>query len=138
MFNYFRKGFPDERLLILFQQTEPIGIQRQEQWLIIQKLSRPFDSMNLGNLRGNNQPRHGEQLVRRNVFILDLLLRPLWIAQTRILPGRLSGLLAKSIDKKIVLARKDIVKKAETDVPVIRKGDGLLAGPLRIRVVRGL
>src|SRR5262249_49619222 len=41
-------------------------------------------------------------------------------------------LLAKSIDEKIMLARENIVKEAETDGPVVRKSDAFLTRPLGI------
>ena len=38
-----------------------------------------------------------------------------------------AAVLAKFFDETIVFSREDIMKKTQTDVPIVRKGDGFLA-----------
>ena len=49
-------------------------------------------------------------------------------------PGR--SFTVKFVDKQVVLAREDVMKKTQADVPIIRKSRRLLAGPLRILRIR--
>ena len=93
--------------------------------------------MDFGNLGSDDQPGDFEQFVRRDVSVADDVIGIGGIFQATVAIGCASCLLPECIDKGIVFPGKHIVVEAGSDAPIIRKGCGLLTGPLRIdRVTR--
>ena len=106
---------------------------------LLSKLETTTSGNNGGSIFSGNAAKSGMPMM-----VLEALLR---LRQASCHPGlidekrndqpsaKLEALLehlAELIDEKIVLAGKDIVKKAEADAPVVRKRNGFLSGPLAI------
>src|SRR5439155_14364480 len=104
---------------MLADQTAPVGVHRKVNWFIIKKLRGPFDGMDLGNFRRDNQPGDFEQFVRRDIFISNDGGGICGVAQAGVVFGGDGSLLSKGIDEDMVLARKDMWEKVKPDVPIV-------------------
>ena len=132
----FLEGLFYKRMLA--DQTAPVGVHGKVNRFIIEKLRGPFDGMDLGNFRRDNQPGDFKQLIRRDISIFNGGGGVCGVAQAGVVFRSCRSLLSKRIDEHIVLARKDVVEKAQTDGPIVRERHGLLAGPLRVHGIGGL
>ena len=123
------EGVRDRRKIV--EQTRPVGVHSEVERLVVQELWRPLDRVNLGNLGRDDQARNRKQFLVADLAIADHFRRPIRIAQTGIAAGVFARHFAESIDDDVVFANEQVVQKAQSDRPVVRKGDGLLASPFR-------
>ena len=79
-----------------------------------------------------DQPRYFEQLIVRDILVPDYFLRLRGVSQAGVGFRLRRGLPAKCVHKVIVLAREDVVKKTQANVPIIGKSHGFLTGPLGV------
>ena len=75
------------------EQPAPVGVHAAVQRLVVEQLRRPLDGVDLGDLGGDHQPRHLEELVGRDVPVADDRVGLGRIAQPGIGVRRLRGLL---------------------------------------------
>ncbi len=116
----------------LVEQAEPVGVHPGKQWLVVEQLGGPFDGVDLGDLRRDDQACDLVQTFIADVPVSDHLFRIVRVAQPRIGIRHLLLTLAEVIDEVVVLAREQVVIEAHADIPVGRKTGGLLSQPLRL------
>ena len=94
--------------LLAAEEAGPVGVHAEVQRLVVEQLRRPLDGVDLGDLRGDHQPRDLEQLVGGHVAVADDLVGPRGVAQPGVGVGRGGGLRAERVDEQVVLAREHV------------------------------
>src|SRR4029453_8878731 len=115
---------------MLFQQSRPIGVHPQVDRFVVKHLRCPLDGVDLGDFRGNHQTRDFEELVSSYVLVSNCFLRTGRIPQAGVCLRIRRASATKLLNEQIMLTSKYVVKKTQTDIPIVRKCHGLLTRPL--------